>query len=94
MDSNFNEEKFAKSVSLVLRMGIYLFILFSLVSFLLEIFESAYSQMVLKYGILILVLTPLFRIIMLFIGFLRLKENQYTIFSLILILIILLEVMI
>lgn len=92
--SNFSEEKFSKSVSNVLKLGIILFILFSLLSFVFEFLGMSFYKDLLKLGIFILIITPLLRILILFFGFLLLKDFIYSFYSFLLILIIILEFLI
>lgn len=92
--TNFNEEKFSKSVSNTLKFGILLFIVFSILSIVLEILGISFYKEILKLGIFILIITPLLRILILFFGFLLLKDFIYSFYSFLLILIVILEFLI
>ncbi len=89
--NSFNEEEFYKMISMVLKFGLFTFIIGALISFLLKLLQIDNYKTVLQYSTLILILTPFFRIFMLLIGFIRLKEKKYIIYSFLLLLIFILE---
>ncbi|MEF3279509.1 MAG: hypothetical protein K6357_00875 [Elusimicrobiota bacterium] len=86
----FNEKKFLSLVSFVLKIGVILFILLSLLSYIVKPISPILHLKIINTAIFILIITPLLRIIMLLYGFQKLKEYKYSFYALtILILLIL-----
>jgi uncharacterized membrane protein len=76
---SLSEKKLFEIISDVLRSGVVLFMVISLFSFLFK--NSHFHQYLLNLALIILILTPVMRILILAVGFYKLGDKRYSFYS-------------
>lgn len=78
---NFNEERFLATISMVLRAGIVVFVVFSIIGYLIKPFNPVFSRIFFHSSVFFLLITPLIRLLILAWGFRKLQELNYFYYS-------------
>jgi len=87
----FSEKKLYELVSITLRNGVVLFIIIALFSFL---FKNPLNKLLLDIALVILILTPVMRIVILMIGFYKLGDKRFSFYSFIILILLFLGIFI